>query len=129
VTKARFMAAVCALLPACNFGVDFYDAASVQVDDASVDERGNFILSYRVPMETLYASPGIQFEKKGVEVTLRVVRCWIHRNCIVDAASDAGKDVIVVRMPGMGDACRVYLRSRSKIREIPISNASCTEAH
>lgn len=58
-----------------------YVEASVQPISASVASDGQLRLSYRVPLESMFFSPGVDYEAQ--EGTLRVVigRCRIDTDC------------------------------------------------
>jgi len=67
-------------------------------------------ISYSLPLETLYYSPGIDLKVNGDDVIINIVRCSINDKCSVDLVttrSDDNRQVASVRK--QVEPSRVYI--------------------
>nr|WP_086937863.1 hypothetical protein [Thaumasiovibrio occultus] len=63
---------------------DIYAKSGVTIDDCVI-EGNRVTITYTPMMETLYYSPGIEYQVMDERVILSVVRCPIKKECAVDS--------------------------------------------
>lgn len=85
---------------------DRYQAHDVKIE--SVARDGNELrIVYRVPMETVFFSPGVTTMPLGGDIVLQVARCGIDDSCAVEHEAVSVAGAYEVRLPAPGG--RVFL--------------------
>ncbi len=99
-----------------------YPPADVQIDQIAVDRAGALTLIYRVPLETLYSSPGLLVTRSDGELHLQVVRCALKATCRVDVQSTLEEGGYLVSL-SKADVVRVLIEDSSSGLSVPVSKS------
>jgi hypothetical protein len=77
---------------------DYYKLSKIK--DLNIDSNESKIkLSYRLPLDTLYYSPGILIHKYEGKSLIHIVKCSIKEKCKVDIASASKEGMTKVIIP------------------------------
>lgn len=96
VTKRILLSAALLLVVACS-GPERYelkDVSEVSVTGGTHDT----VLKYRVPMESLYFSPGVKSRVKDGKRYIEIIRCKVGRKCAVDFAATVDAETHTVAL-------------------------------
>lgn len=99
---------------------DVYAPVEVHVEQATVDPSGLLTLRYRVPLETLYSSPGLLVRRSDGGIHLQVVRCRLEATCRVDTESKLVSSVHVVALANTGGT-RIFIEDEETSLPVAVS--------
>lgn len=94
-----------------------YSEASVQPISASVLENGQLSFSYRVPLESMFFSPGVDYQTQAGTLRVVIGRCRIRTDCTVMAervSPLAADGMTEVRLPYHGEKVIVVHADREQ---------------
>lgn len=99
---------------------DVYAPVEVHVEEATIDPSGMLMLRYRVPLETLYDSPGLLVRRSDGQMHLQVVRCPVEATCRVDTESNLVSGVHVVTLANAA-GIRVFIQDGTTSLPVAVS--------
>lgn len=97
---------------------DIYDWD--MISEAKIVRRSSErFLSFRIPMESLFFSPGLRVQKKTDGDYYSVVRCRVGASCDVDlrAPENATGEVVEIKLPSKS-AEKVFLSGKTSSRRL-----------
>lgn len=92
----RILLSAALLAVACS-GPERYDLNDVSEVSVTGDTQGT-VLKYRVPMESLYFSPGVKSRVKDGKRYIEIIRCKVGRKCAVDFAATVDAETHTVAL-------------------------------
>ncbi|MCW8858005.1 MAG: hypothetical protein OQJ95_11625 [Kangiella sp.] len=113
----KYLLIVCVFLWGCSMEVNGMVYPVSDVKNVKYEMRQNQLeLEYQTPLETLYYSPGINYNLSADgKLELQIIRCGIEDDCQVAVKAQQGEvNKVLIELPKAIEAGKVYFTDSEK---------------